>query len=80
MFGKLFYKMNPKVLAKIGEDFRKAGYLMGAGFVGMVISNDQISTSEGLVLFLWGLYIWIIGHIALHHSEKILNSKQEEPK
>ncbi len=43
--------MNPKVLAKIGEDFRKAGYLMGAGFVGMVISNDQISTSEGFVLF-----------------------------
>ncbi|HDL5200713.1 TPA: hypothetical protein PXA79_002186 [Mannheimia haemolytica] len=74
MFGKLFYKMNPKVLAKIGEDFRKAG------FVGMVISNDQISTSEGFVLFLWGLYIWIIGHIALHHSEKILNSKQGEPK
>lgn len=51
----LFYKMNPKVLTKIGEDFRKAAYLMGAGFVGMVISNDQISTLEGQVLFIWEL-------------------------
>lgn len=61
MFGKLFYKMNPKVLAKIGEDFRKAGYLMGAGFVGMVISNDQISTLEGLVLFCGDCIFGLLG-------------------
>lgn len=76
MFSALFYKMNPKVLTKIGEDFRKAAYLMGAGFVGMVISNDQISTLEGQVLFIWGLYIWIMGHTMLFYSEKMPHSTQ----
>lgn len=49
---------------------------MGAGFVGMVISNDQISTLEGQVLFIWGLYIWIMGHTMLYYSEKMPHSTQ----
>lgn len=78
MLGKSLYKINHKVLAKIGEDLRKGSYLVGAGFVGMIISNDHITTLEGLVLFGFGLYIWIMGHIVLHHSEKLSNTKQGE--
>ncbi|EQA10067.1 hypothetical protein Q7Z28_03255 [Glaesserella parasuis] len=42
MLGKPLYKINHKVLAKIEEDLRKGSYFVGAGFVGMIISNDHI--------------------------------------
>lgn len=77
MFGKLLYKMNPNVLAKIGEDLRKGSYLMGAGIVGIIISSDNITAFEGLALFMFGLYSWIVGHTALYWSEKLPNKRGE---
>lgn len=78
MFSKLLYKMNAKVLSKIGEDLRKGSYLIGAGIVGMIISDDNVATFEGLSLSIFGLYSWIMGHFVLYWSEKLSLHEQGE--
>lgn len=78
MIGKWLNQMNPKVLTKIGEDLRKGSYLMGAGIVGITISNDNVTIFEGLALVIFGLYSWILGHCALYWAEKLSNKQGEQ--
>lgn len=72
----MFNKLNPKLLARLGEDLRKAGYLIGIGFIGMIVPNDQISVLEGFVLLMWGFYAWGFGHFCIYLSEKITDDNQ----
>lgn len=73
----MFHKCNPKLLTRIGEDLRKAGYLVGIGFIGMIVSNDQISVSEGFVLLMWGFYVWGAGHFCIYLSDKLTDKHQQ---
>lgn len=66
-------RLNANIFKRLGEDLRKAAYLIGMGFVGMIVANDQISFSEAFVLTLWGFDIWVLGHWLLYVSEKITN-------
>lgn len=70
-FKKYLNKLNPKVLARIGDDFRQGGSLIGAGVTGMILLSDDVSNSEGIIIIAIGLFIWIIGHICLYISELI---------
>lgn len=59
-----------KLLERVGQDLRKSGYLIGLGFVGLVVSNDNISTMEAITLLFWGTYCWFLGHAFLYFSGK----------
>ncbi len=44
------------------EDLRKAGLILfGAGFIGLVVSNDNLSILEAAMLIVSGCIIWVIG-------------------
>lgn len=46
------------------EDIRKSGMvLVGAGYVGIIVGGDKISSLEGIVLVLTGIIAWAIGLI-----------------
>lgn len=70
-------KFIPKLLARLGEDLRKAGYLVGIGFIGIIVSNDQISVLEGFALLMWGFYIWGFGHFCIYLSDKLTDKHQQ---
>lgn len=72
----LSHKLNANITKRLGEDLRKSAYLIGMGFVGMIVSNDQISFSEALVLTVWGFDMWVFGHWLLYLSEKITEIQQ----
>ena len=70
-FKQCLYKLNPKVLSRIGDDLRQGGSLVGAGVTGMIILSDDVSTSEGLIIIAIGLFMWIMGHLFIYMSDKI---------
>lgn len=72
----LLYKLNAKVLVNVGNDLRKAGYLIGIGFVGLLVPTQDISVQSAIALLLWGAYSWTLGHIFLYMADK-LASKSE---
>ncbi|MCG7928963.1 MAG: hypothetical protein ABW104_18030 [Candidatus Thiodiazotropha sp. 6PLUC2] len=44
------------------EDFRKAGMvLVGAGYAGVIVGGDSMSSLEGLILILTGTVAWAFG-------------------
>jgi hypothetical protein len=54
-------RVNTKALK---EDFRKAGMvLVGAGYVGVIVGGDTMSSLEGLILILTGAVAWAFGLI-----------------
>lgn len=65
----MMFSLSNKTLIRLGEDLRKAGFLMNVGFVGMIVNNDVISLIEGLALLIWGFYCWSFGHYLLYLSE-----------
>lgn len=70
-------KQLPNVLERLGQDLRKSGYLIGLGFVGLVITNDNISAMEAITLLFWGVYCWSMGHICLYYSDKLCASQSD---
>lgn len=55
---------------RLGDDLRKAGTLAGAGLVGMVVPNDTVGFTEGVILFVFGLLLWTFGHICAFIADK----------
>ncbi len=46
----------------IKEDFRKVGtILLGGGIIGAIIGADRVSVTEGLLIFVTGLILWVYG-------------------
>ena len=44
------------------KDLRNLGLvLMGLGIAGFIISADDTSFPEGVLLFIWGLVAWLLG-------------------
>lgn len=70
-FNQCLYRLNPKVLSRIGDDLRQGGSLAGAGVTGIIVFSDNVSTLEGITIIAVGLFIWIMGHYAIYISEKI---------
>ena len=70
-YKNFLYKLNPKVLSRIGDDLRQGGSLVGAGVTGMIILSDDVSASEGGVIIAIGLFMWIMGHLCIYAAEKI---------
>ncbi|HHW7520680.1 TPA: hypothetical protein ACU18R_002441 [Mannheimia haemolytica] len=77
---RVLYKLNAKLLTNIGNDLRQAGYLIGIGFVGLIVPTQNISAPSAAVLLMYGFYSWIIGHYCLYLSDKIdLKSNKGDP-
>lgn len=64
-------KRLPILLERLGQDLRKSVYLIGLGFVGAVVSNDNITPLEAVNLFFWGIYCWSMGHVCLYYADKL---------
>lgn len=73
----LLYQMNPNTLLRIGDDLRKGGYLAGMGIVGIVMFSDDISFNEGIILFILGFVVWIIGQYISNLSEQVKTHQQK---
>lgn len=71
LFDKLRNKLNPDVISRLGDDFRQAGSWVGTGVSGMILLSDGISIQESGFMIVFGLVLWIIGHISIYISEKI---------
>lgn len=65
---KSISNLRPEVFSRLSNDLRKSAYLMGVGIVGIVLPSDNISLLEGFLLFLFGLIMWIIGHICANYA------------
>ena len=50
-----------KLLEVISEDMRKTGiFLIGAGWLGVMVDNDKITDWAGTILIVTGIIIWIV--------------------
>jgi len=59
LFSAIAKRVNVRALQ---DDFRKAGLvLVGAGYIGVIIDSDKISSTEGFVLLFTGIILWSIG-------------------
>lgn len=70
------YNVNSNTLMRIGDDLRKGGYLAGMGIVGIVMFSDDISLHEGIILFILGFVVWIIGQYFSDLSDKVKPQQQ----
>lgn len=77
-FKHYLYKINPAALLRIGDDLRKGGYLAGMGIVGIVMFSDDISLNEGIILFILGFIVWIIGQYFSYLSDKVKSHQQNK--
>jgi hypothetical protein len=51
-------------ITALKEDFRKAGLvLIGAGYIGVIVGGDKISSLEGIILSMTGVAVWYLGLI-----------------
>ena len=70
------HQLQPVTLLRLSDDLRKAAYLMGIGIVGVILPSDDISFLEGILLFLFGLVMWIIGHLCAYSAD--IKSKNDQ--
>lgn len=75
-FKSYLYNMNPNTLMRLGDDLRKGGYLAGMGLVGIVMFSDDITSTEGIILFILGFIVWIIGQYFSDLSDKVKSHQQ----
>lgn len=71
-------KLHVNTFKRIGEDLRKAGTLAGAGLVGIVVPNDAIGVKEGVILFIFGVTLWVFGHVSAYVADKAEKKQKEE--
>lgn len=71
MFTKPADKFLFKIIRRIGEDLRKAAAVTGIGFVGLILSNDDIGFNEALTLVVFGFISWVIGLYLEYLADKI---------
>ncbi len=69
-------RLHTNTLNRIGEDLRKGASLAGIGIVGIIIFSDNISIGEGLILFLLGTIMWIIGLVFSYYHD-LRNQKED---
>lgn len=71
-------KLHVNTFKRIGDDLRKAGTLAGAGLIGIVVPNDTIGVKEGVILFIFGVTLWIFGHVSAYIADKAEKKQKEE--
>ena len=73
---KKIVKQRTGLFEAISEDMRKIGiFLIGAGWLGIMVDNDKMTDWAGTLLVVTGVIIWIL---ALYFVQLIANSEETE--
>lgn len=64
-------KLKLKTFRRIGDDFRKAGAITGAGIVGLILADDDIGAVEAFALIAVGVIIWCVGLYLEYYADRI---------
>lgn len=73
---KCLNRLPPKIVRLIGVDFRKAGAITGVGFIGFILDGDNITLNETVILFSFGVMLWLYGLYFAHLVDKMKRQSQ----
>lgn len=66
-----FNKQPVGTFKRLGNDLRKAGTLLGISLIGIIVVNDTIDIKDGVILFIFGIFLWVFGHICDYMTDNI---------